>query len=109
MVSKNSSKVDFRVPACIDNVRQIFLQNLSTIETLKIQNVVSDPEGIGKIEGLVAACKKLKDLKIICNLKYFEDEPARDFPQGFAETLSWYLANEGWWQPLLERAKLNAE
>ncbi|MCO5791489.1 MAG: dTDP-glucose 4,6-dehydratase [Blastomonas sp.] len=34
-------------------------------------------------------------------------EPARDFPQGFAETLAWYLANEGWWQPLLERAKLN--
>ena len=72
-------KVDFRVPACIDNVRQIFLQNLPTIETLKIQNVVSDPEGIGKIEGLVAACKKLKDLEIIWNLKYFEDEPARAF------------------------------
>jgi dTDP-glucose 4,6-dehydratase len=30
-------------------------------------------------------------------------EPARDFPQGFAETLAWYLANEGWWQPLLAR------
>jgi dTDP-glucose 4,6-dehydratase len=26
--------------------------------------------------------------------------PARDFPQGFAETLAWYLANEGWWRPL---------
>jgi len=26
--------------------------------------------------------------------------PARDFPQGFAETLAWYLANEDWWRPL---------
>ena len=32
-------------------------------------------------------------------------EPARDFPAGFAETLAWYLANEGWWQPLIERAR----
>ncbi|SOB81122.1 dTDP-glucose 4,6-dehydratase [Sphingomonas guangdongensis] len=31
--------------------------------------------------------------------------PARDFPTGFAETLGWYLANEGWWQPLVERAR----
>lgn len=31
--------------------------------------------------------------------------PARDFPTGFAETLAWYLANEGWWQPLVERAR----
>ena len=29
--------------------------------------------------------------------------PARDFRQGFAETLAWYLANETWWRPLLER------
>jgi len=33
-------------------------------------------------------------------------EPKRDFPQGFAETLAWYLAREDWWRPLLERAKL---
>jgi len=32
--------------------------------------------------------------------------PARDFPQGFAETLAWFLAREDWWKPLLERAKL---
>jgi dTDP-glucose 4,6-dehydratase len=30
--------------------------------------------------------------------------PARDFPQGFAETLGWYLAREDWWKSLLERA-----
>jgi dTDP-glucose 4,6-dehydratase len=29
--------------------------------------------------------------------------PARDFPQGFAETLAWYLAREDWWKPLLAR------
>lgn len=33
-------------------------------------------------------------------------EPARDFPQGFAETLRWYLANEAWWQPLIARSAL---
>ncbi|WP_267387589.1 dTDP-glucose 4,6-dehydratase [Sphingomonas sp. GC_Shp_3] len=33
-------------------------------------------------------------------------EPKRDFPQGFAETLVWYLAREDWWQPLLRRAAL---
>ena len=34
--------------------------------------------------------------------------PARDFPQGFAETLGWYLAHENWWRPLTERARLAA-
>jgi dTDP-glucose 4,6-dehydratase len=29
--------------------------------------------------------------------------PRRDFREGFAETLAWYLANEGWWRPLLAR------
>lgn len=27
--------------------------------------------------------------------------PLRDFKQGFAETLSWYVANEKWWGPLI--------
>jgi dTDP-glucose 4,6-dehydratase len=31
-------------------------------------------------------------------------EPARDFRQGFAETLAWYLANEDWWKPLIAKA-----
>ena len=31
--------------------------------------------------------------------------PLRDFPTGFAETLAWFLANETWWRPLLERAR----
>lgn len=31
--------------------------------------------------------------------------PARDFPQGFAETLAWYLAREDWWAPLIGRAR----
>jgi len=29
--------------------------------------------------------------------------PRRDFAQGFRETLEWYLANKGWWRPLLDR------
>lgn len=29
--------------------------------------------------------------------------PLRDFAEGFAETLQWYLANETWWRPLLMR------
>ena len=29
--------------------------------------------------------------------------PARDFPQGFAETLDWYLTREDWWAPLADR------
>jgi dTDP-glucose 4,6-dehydratase len=34
--------------------------------------------------------------------------PARDFQQGFAETLAWYLAREDWWGPLVARAPLSA-
>ena len=34
--------------------------------------------------------------------------PARDFAGGLADTLAWYLANEAWWQPMLERAKLTS-
>jgi len=29
--------------------------------------------------------------------------PQRDFTEGFAQTLAWYLDNEAWWRPLLER------
>jgi dTDP-glucose 4,6-dehydratase len=32
-------------------------------------------------------------------------EPARDFSQGFGETLGWYLARVEWWKPLIELAK----
>lgn len=28
--------------------------------------------------------------------------PARSFEQGFAETLAWYLANEGWWRAVMD-------
>lgn len=31
--------------------------------------------------------------------------PARSFAEGLAETVQWYLANEEWWLPLLERNK----
>lgn len=45
----------------------------------------------------------IDETKIRTELGY---EPARDFPQGFAETMAWYLAHEDWWMPLIERAKL---
>lgn len=32
-------------------------------------------------------------------------EPRRDFSDGFADTLRWYLANEGWWRALIERPR----
>jgi dTDP-glucose 4,6-dehydratase len=31
-------------------------------------------------------------------------QPQKKFEQGLADTIDWYLANESWWQPLLERA-----
>jgi dTDP-glucose 4,6-dehydratase len=40
----------------------------------------------------------IDESKIRAELGY---APQRDFTQGFAETLDWYLANEGWWRPLL--------
>lgn len=32
--------------------------------------------------------------------------PQRTFSEGFAQTLAWYLKNEAWWRPLLEKAAL---
>jgi len=32
--------------------------------------------------------------------------PRRTFGEGFAQTLDWYLGNEGWWRPLIERAAI---
>ena len=43
----------------------------------------------------------IDETKIRSELGY---APRRDFPTGFAETLSWFLANEAWWRPLQERA-----
>lgn len=43
----------------------------------------------------------IDETKIRSELGY---APARDFKQGFAETLAWYLAQESWWAPLLNRA-----
>ncbi|MDX2208926.1 MAG: dTDP-glucose 4,6-dehydratase [Sphingopyxis sp.] len=28
--------------------------------------------------------------------------PTRNFTEGFTQTLAWYLANEGWWRPLMK-------
>jgi dTDP-glucose 4,6-dehydratase len=45
----------------------------------------------------------IDETKIRSELGY---APARDFPQGFAETLHWFLDREDWWKPLVERAKI---
>ena len=34
-------------------------------------------------------------------------KPEYTFETGIEETIQWYLANEDWWRPLQERAKLN--
>lgn len=34
--------------------------------------------------------------------------PTRDFPQGMANTISWYLEREDWWAPLIGRVAANA-
>jgi dTDP-glucose 4,6-dehydratase len=31
-------------------------------------------------------------------------KPRRQFEEGLAETIDWYIGHESWWQPLLERA-----
>ncbi|WP_462259269.1 GDP-mannose 4,6-dehydratase, partial [Vagococcus teuberi] len=34
-------------------------------------------------------------------------KPKYTFETGIVETIDWYLANESWWRPLQEKAKLN--
>ena len=36
--------------------------------------------------------------------KQLKWKPRHKFEQGLVETVDWYLANQSWWQPLLERA-----
>jgi dTDP-glucose 4,6-dehydratase len=31
-------------------------------------------------------------------------KPRRNFAEGIEETIQWYIDNQSWWQPLLERA-----
>jgi dTDP-glucose 4,6-dehydratase len=42
----------------------------------------------------------INDAKIREKLGY---RPVRDLDRGFAGTLEWYLANENWWRPLIDR------
>jgi dTDP-glucose 4,6-dehydratase len=41
----------------------------------------------------------IDEAKIRTELGY---HPARDFSQGFAETLAWYLRNTDWWKPMIK-------
>lgn len=45
----------------------------------------------------------IDETKIRSELGY---APSRDFPQGFADTLNWFLDNQDWWRPLMNRAEL---
>ena len=42
----------------------------------------------------------IDETKVRAELGY---TPARDFAQGFAGTLDWYLANENWWKAIIAR------
>ena len=44
----------------------------------------------------------IDDTKIRTELGY---HPSRDFEEGFALTLQWYLTHESWWRPLLARLR----
>lgn len=44
----------------------------------------------------------IDDTKIRTELGY---HPSRNFEEGFAQTLQWYLAHESWWRPLLARLR----
>lgn len=44
----------------------------------------------------------IDDTKIRTELGY---HPSRDFEEGFAQTLQWYLTHESWWRPLLARLR----
>lgn len=51
--------------------------------------------------------RKGHDRRYAINERKSRDEldysPRRTFSEGFAATLQWYLANEDWWRPLMER------
>ncbi|WP_109809651.1 dTDP-glucose 4,6-dehydratase [Sphingosinithalassobacter portus] len=64
--------------------------------TLELKTFVTDRKGHDRRYALNVS-------KIRSELGF---EPARDFPLGFAETLSWFLSNEDWWRPLLKRNAL---
>lgn len=62
--------------------------------SLELKSYVTDRKGHDRRYAI-------DETKIRSELGY---APQRDFPQGFAKTLGWYLAREDWWRPLVERA-----
>ena len=63
------------------------------IETASLKTFVEDRKGHDRRYAI-------DERKARAELGY---APSRTFAEGFAETLAWYLANEGWWKPLLKR------
>jgi len=61
-------------------------------QTAELKTFVTDRKGHDRRYAI-------EDAKIRTELGY---RPARNFEEGFAATLEWYLTHEDWWQPLLE-------
>jgi dTDP-glucose 4,6-dehydratase len=65
---------------------------------------------LGKPESLILFVKDRlgHDRRYAIDSSYAERElkwkSRKDFREGLEETIQWYIDNQGWWQPLLERA-----
>ncbi len=65
---------------------------------------------LGKSESLISFVEDRlgHDRRYAIDSSFAEKElkwkPRKDFKQGLEETIQWYIDNQGWWQPLLERA-----
>ena len=53
-------------------------------------------------------CRRTKSRRYAIDSSFAQDElkwkPLHDFREGLEATIDWYLSNQSWWQPLLERA-----
>jgi dTDP-D-glucose 4,6-dehydratase len=65
---------------------------------------------LGKGENLISfvADRLGHDRRYAIDSSFSERElnwkPRHNFERGLAETIQWYIDNQAWWQPLLERA-----
>ena len=67
-------------------------------------------ERLGKPESLISFVEDRlgHDRRYAIDSSYSQSElnwkPRHNFAQGLSETIQWYIDNQSWWQPLLERA-----
>ncbi|MBQ9902261.1 MAG: dTDP-glucose 4,6-dehydratase [Clostridia bacterium] len=68
---------------------------------------------LGKDESLISFVQDRKghDLRYAIDPSKISRElnwiPKTDFDMGLRKTVEWYIANQDWWKPLLDRSKLN--